>query len=216
MSPPPGPQEQLGHPRATEVTPTSPSPGVTNEQNMAQPLSSPISGVTTLEPAGPPAPQRLITVETDKYVAQITSRGGRIKSFRLKHYQETASPDSGWYELVPQTGEYVLPLGAILARGDQMLTDSALDYSISAPEDIRIAADEGTTLVLKAQAADGTTIEKTLTFHGDSYAFTTDLKVSGGPKNDAIGLALSQPLNPHAGYYDIPELQAYVTGKAIT
>ena len=130
MSPPPGPQEQLGQQRATEVIPTSPSPGATTEQNVTQPLSSPISGVTALEPAGNRATERLVTVETDKYVAQITSRGGRIKSFRLKHYQEAASPDSGWYELVPQTGEYVLPLGAILARGDQVLTDSALDYSI--------------------------------------------------------------------------------------
>jgi YidC/Oxa1 family membrane protein insertase len=216
ISPAPGPQERLAQQRATEVIPTSASTAATTEQNAAQPLSAPISGVTALEPARPPGPERLVTIETDQYVAQITSRGGRIKSFRLKHYLETASPDSGWYELVPQTGEYVLPLGAILARGDQVLTDSALDYSISPSQDIRIAADEGTKLVLNAQAADGTTIEKTLSFHGDSYAFTTDLKVSGGPKNDAIGLALSQPLNPHAGYYDIPELQAYVTGKAIT
>lgn len=216
ISPPPGPQEQLAQQRATEVIPGSSSTAAAVEQNTAQPVSPPISGVTALEPAGPPVPARLVTIETDQYVAQITSRGGRIKSFRLKHYLETASPDSGWFELVPQTGEYVLPLGAILARGDQVLTDSALDYSISASQDIRIAADEGTKLVLTARAADGTAIEKTLGFHGDSYAFTTDLKVTGGPKNDAIGLALSQPLNPHAGYYDIPELQAYVTGKAIT
>ena len=130
ISPPPGPQEQLAQQRATEVIPSSPSTAATVEQNTAQPLSSPISGVTPLQPTGPPVPERLITIETDQYVAQITSRGGRIQSFRLKHYLETASPDSGWYELVPQTGEYVLPLGAILARGDQVLTDSALDYSI--------------------------------------------------------------------------------------
>ena len=67
MSPPPGPQEQLGQQRATEVIPTSPSAAATTEQNAAQPLSSPISGVTALQPAGPPAPERLITIETDKY-----------------------------------------------------------------------------------------------------------------------------------------------------
>jgi YidC/Oxa1 family membrane protein insertase len=161
-------------------------------------------------------PARLLTVETDQYVAQITTRGGRIKSFRLKHYRETAAPDSPWFELVPQTGDYVLPLGAVMARGDQLLTDSALDYTTSVSQDIRIAADEGTKLVLDGHAADGTTIEKALSFHGDSYAFTTDLTISGGPKNDAIGLALSQPLNPHLGYYDIPQLQAYVSGKAMT
>jgi YidC/Oxa1 family membrane protein insertase len=169
----------------------------------------------SLQPAAPSGPERLITVETDQYVASITTHGGRIKSFRLKRYNETAAANSGWYELVPQGGDFVLPLGAIVMRGEQVLNDSALDYTTSAPDKISLAPDETGKLVLEAHAADGTTIQKTLNFHGDSYAFTSDLNITGGPANDAIGLALSQPLNAHEGYYDIPEVQADVAGKVM-
>jgi YidC/Oxa1 family membrane protein insertase len=211
--PPPPPQAQP----SVGPLPSGPAaPVATAEQNPGQPALTTTLPAASLQPAAPMAQERLITIETDQYVAQITTRGGRIKSFRLKHYLETASTNSGWYEMVPQSGSYILPLGAIMARGDEVLNDAGLDYATSAPATISIAADEGTQLVLNAHAADGTSIEKTLKFHGDTYAFTTDLVVGGGPRNDAIGLALSQPLNPHAGYYDIPELQADVTGKVIT
>ncbi len=219
MAPPPPQPLKFAQPSpsmsAMPSAAASPMANVAPNQQPPQPAVGAISAVGALPPAGPPGPERLITVETDDYVAQITSRGGRIKSFRLKHYNETASPESGWYELVPQSGDFVLPLGAILARGDQILNDSALEYTTSASDKMNIAADEGAQLVMEAHAADGTTIRKALNFHGDSYAFATDLSISGGPKNDAIGLALSQPLGAHEGYYDIPELQADVNSKVM-
>ena len=214
MAPPPPPP--VSTPAQQGALPSAAvSAGAAISGNTTQPVLGTAAAASALQPASPAGPERLLTVETDQYVAQITTRGGRIKSFRLKHYNETASADSGWYELVPQTGDFVLPLGAIVARGDQMLNDAALDYTTTAPDKTNIAADEGAKVVLDAHTADGATIEKTLNFHGDSYAFTTDLAITGGPKNDAIGLALSQPLNPHTGYYDIPELQADVAGKAM-
>ena len=211
----PPPPHQLVQQTASALPSAGASPGTTVSGTAAQPVVGTASAATALQPASPAGPERLITIETDQYVAQVTTRGGRIKSFMLKHYNETASPKSGWYELVPQTGDFVLPLGAIVSRGDQVLNDAALDYTTSAPDKTTLAADEGAKVVLDAHTADGAGIEKTLNFHGDTYAFTTDLAITGGPKNDAIGLALSQPLNPHAGYYDIPELQADVTGKTM-
>ena len=192
------------------------SPGISsteNPTNQAQPFTGPAA--SALQPASPAGPEKIFTIDSEDYVAQITSRGGRIKSFRLKHYFETANQSSGWYELVPQTGDYVLPLGAIVQRGDQTLTDAAMDYSTTAPERTALGANGTATLTMESHTADGTTIRKALNFRGDSYAFTTDLNVIGGPRNDAIGLALSQPLNPHLGYYDIPELQADVNGSTM-
>ena len=219
MAPPPGQQQAQNLAQSSSSTNAIPSgaasPGEITQPSPAEPVVTSSLPASSLKPAAALGTERLLTIETDQYVAQLTTRGGRIKSLRLKHYRETAEPDSGSYEMVPQSGEFVLPLGAIIARGDQVLNDSGLDYSTSAPDQNRIAADEGGKVVLEAHAADGTTIDKTLNFHGDSYAFTTDLSITGGPKNDAIGLALSQPLNPHAGYYDIPELQADVTGKVL-
>src|SRR5581483_420172 len=210
ISPPPSPQS-AGSAEVKSTASASPSAATATAPAEAVPAGAGAAG--TLAPAAAPGPERMLTIETDQYIARITTHGGRIKSFLLKRYRETASPDSGLYEMIPQTGDFVLPLGAVLARGDQMLNDSALEYTTSSPEQVRIAADEGARVTLEARAADGTTIVKTLNFHGDSYAFSADLSVSGGPPNTAIGLALSQPLSAHQGYYDIPELQADVAGK---
>jgi len=217
MAPPPNQRQaqNLAQSSNSTVPSGAASPAESAQPNPAEPVVTNALPASSLKPAAPLSTERLLTIETDQYVAQLTTHGARIKSFRLKQYRETAAADSGSYEMVPQTGDFVLPLGAIIARGDQVLNDSGLDYSTSAPDQTNLAADEGGKVVLEAHAEDGTTITKTLNFHGDSYAFTTDLSITGGPKNDAIGLALSQPLNPHLGYYDIPELQADVTGKVM-
>lgn len=209
ISPPRSPQGAA----TAEVKSTAPASPPSAVTTPAEAVSLAAGAAGALTPATARGPERLLTIETDQYIARITTHGGRIKSFLLKRYRETASPDSGLYEMIPQTGDFMLPLGAVLARGDQVLNDSALEYTTGTPEQIRIAADEGARVTLEARAADGTTIVKTLNFHGDSYAFGADLSVSGGPPNTAIGLALSQPLSAHQGYYDIPELQADVAGK---
>src|SRR5208282_1784107 len=217
MYPPPS-SEQMENARLAQqnASPgTIPSAAAPSVGAIAASSAPSIVSAGALAPATPAAPERIVTIDTDLFVAQITTRGARIKSFRLKRYHETSAPDSALFEMVPQSGEFILPLGAILNRGDQLLNDSALEYSTAASDNTEVAADSETKLVLDAHAADGTTIEKTLDFHGDSYAFTTDLAVTGGPKNDAIGFAISQPLNPHLGYYDIPELQADVQDKAM-
>ncbi len=43
-----------------------------------------------------------------------------------------------------------------------------------------------------------------------------DVAVAGGPPPNQLGVSMSQPLTAHAGYYDIPELQADVGDKVIT
>ena len=70
--------------------------------------------------------------------------------------------------------------------------------------------------MFNAKAADGTTITKTFTFKPSSYVFSMDVAVSGGPAPNQLGVAMSQPLTAHEGYYDIPELQADVADKVIT
>ena len=217
MAPPPTQQQaqNLAQSSAGAMPSSAASSAETAQPSAGQPVVTSASPASSLQPAAPLSAERLLTIETDQYVAQVTTRGGRIKSYRLKQFRETAAPDSGSYELVPQSGDFVLPLGAIVARGDQVLSDAGLDYNTSTPNQTNIAADESGKVVLEAHAADGTTIDKTLNFHGDTYAFTTDLSITGGPKNDAIGLALSQPLTAHLGYYDFPELQADVTGKVM-
>ena len=172
----------------------------------------------SLQGASPPgAAEQTINVSTDLYVAQFTTRGARLKSFRLKRYNETASPQSGWYEMVRPSPNGRLPLGALVVRGDQVLDDHALDYSTNAPEKNELGATGNTTLVFTAQTAEGSKIEKTFTMRGGSYVYEMNVAISGGPPPAQTGLTLSQPLTALVGAYrDVPELQADIQDKVLT
>jgi YidC/Oxa1 family membrane protein insertase len=164
------------------------------------------------------APVRSIEVGTDLYVAQFTTRGARLKSLKLKRYFETASPSSGWYEMVPTQTAGRLPLGVLLTHDGTAADDGDLIYSSSAPPKTAVAGDGTATITFNATTADGNTIEKSFTFKGGTYAFGMNVAVTGGRAPAEIGLALSQSLAEIAGggYRDIPELQADISSKVIT
>jgi YidC/Oxa1 family membrane protein insertase len=109
-----------------------------------------------------------------------------------------------------------LPLGVVMTRDGQVLDDHDLVYTTNAPDRIDVTKSGPATLTFTAQTADGTKIEKTFRFHPDNYVFDLDVSVSGGPPVQQLGVAMSQPLAAHQGYYDIPELQADINGKVVT
>jgi YidC/Oxa1 family membrane protein insertase len=175
--------------------------------------------------AGPPsanqasalvAPERTVTVDSDLYIAEFTTHGARLKSFKLKNYKQTAGKNGQPYEMVQVAPGGHLPLGAVMTRGEQVLNDSELDYTTDAPARIELAPGSDSTLVFTSASADGMTLTKTFTFHRGSYLFTMDVAATGAQKLDQLGAAMSQPLTAHEGYYDIPELQAEVNNKVVT
>jgi len=92
--PPPSNQQQaqnLAQSGASAVPSAAASPGEIAQPNPAEPVVTSSLPASSLRPAAPGTAERLLTVETDQYVAQITTHGGRIKSFRLKQYRETAA-----------------------------------------------------------------------------------------------------------------------------
>ncbi|MHB8383971.1 MAG: membrane protein insertase YidC [Candidatus Binataceae bacterium] len=186
---------------------------------LGAPAAAPSSG-TNPAPAGALAgvpsggAPRSITIDTDLYTATLTSLGARMSSFKLKRYFESAT-GGGPYQMVPQM-DARYPLGVTLAREGTLSNDSALSYTCSGPGAIEVAGAGSAKIDCVAKAADGTTIDKALEFHGSSYAFAMNVAVSGGPKLDGIGLAMSEPMAAHAGYRDVPAVQAYVQGKVIS
>ncbi|MDO8432298.1 MAG: membrane protein insertase YidC [Candidatus Binatus sp.] len=168
------------------------------------------------------AEERTIEIDSDYWVALLTTRGARLKSFRLKRYQEKAAADSGWYEMVSMSPGGHLPLGVVMTRDGEVLGDQDLIYAASAgssataPKDRIDVTGAEAKVSFTAVTADGTKIEKTFTFHPSSYVFEMDVAVAGGPPLQQIGVSMSQPLTAHLGYYDIPELQADVKDKVLT
>ena len=171
----------------------------------------------TLTAANPGGPERTVKVDSDYYVAVFTSRGARLKSFKLKGYKQTADKNSPPYEMVQVSPGGHLPLGAVMTRDGQVIDDYELDYTTTAPELIALEPGRDSTLAFSAKTADGATITKTFTFRRSSYVYGMDVAVTDGKaKLEQLGESMSQPLTAHEGYYDIPELQADVSDKVIT
>jgi len=203
MYPPPDEQEAA----TPTVTPPAAAPGAPMLAEPAMPLAvgPDLSSVTA-------APERNIEVETDLYIAVFTTRGARLKSFRLKRYTKGVSPESGLYEMVETDRKGELPLGLAMGVGDGVADDAALVYTSEAPDGTRLSATGSARVVFTAQTEAGAQLQKAFTFTGGSYVFTVDASVAGAAPT-ALGLSLEEHLRTRADSYDVAEFQAEVQGK---
>ena len=165
-------------------------------------------GVQQHTPRTPPAPvEQEITVETDTYIAVFTSIGGRVKSFRLKQYPVTLSPDSPLLEMV-NAGTYgELPFVLYLSGREVTLTDAALSYAAEgAGKQLFVRAGDERELVFRGSHANGATFTKTFTFSGEGYGIGLTVDVTHVPFT-ASTLSLSWLEGSHSesksGYYDV-------------
>lgn len=157
---------------------------------------------------------RTITIDTPRFEAELTARGGRLASFKLKDYRQTDAPDSPPYEAV--AGGDRLPLGLVIARGAAISDDGEVVYKSDAPA--RLDGNSGgATVTLTGATADGLRLTKTFTFKPDGYVFdvTAAVTAPAGVKIDGLGLQLSRPLKANEGFRDVPELQADVEDKVL-
>lgn len=170
---------------------------------------------TAMTPSMALVPERTVEVDTDFYVAILTTHGARLKSFLLNRYRQAAAKNSPPYEMVQiQPGGH-LPLGAVMTRAGAVFDDRDLEYDTDAPAQIKTATGANAVATFTAKTADGTTITKTFTFKPASYVFSMDVAAAGGPALNQLGVSMSQPLTSK-GFRDIPELQADIGDKVIT
>ncbi|BCS90082.1 membrane protein insertase YidC [Pseudodesulfovibrio sediminis] len=110
-----------------------------------------------------------VTVETPLYTATFNSQGGVLKKFTLKNYRETTEKDSPNVDLVGEKAFAKGPLGLILTKNSKEIhTWRHGEWSFTG-SDISVSETDGTkTLTFTGQSA-GFRIERTLTFHADSY-----------------------------------------------
>ncbi len=160
------------------------------------------------------APVRIIQVENDDFIAKFTTRGGRLLSLKLKKYHETAEPNSPLLELVTASADRQLPLGLVVETRQGRLDDGNLAYHTDAPSNLALAHLEHAVITFTGRVG-GLEITKTVRFSSAGYVFQVSAAVKGPPEEvEAVGLTMSEPLNPHSGYYDIPEVQTLVNQKA--
>ena len=208
---PPSPHNQQPVVSPESAAPSAPPTQVLSERRPAaleqgQHLPD-MQSHTATTPLGPQ--EREITVETDTYIAVFTSIGGRVKSFRLKQYPVTLSPDSPLMEMV-NAGTYgELPFVLSLSGREATLTDAALPYAVEgaatgAPLFVR-AGDEGE-LVFTGSHASGAVFTKTFTFSGEGYGVGLTVDVAHFPfKASTLSLAWLEGSHSESksSYYDV-------------
>lgn len=134
-----------------------------------------------VEHADTSQPEVRTTVETDRFTAVLSSRGGRLVSMQLKDYE---APQGGPVELIPPGAG-----GLAVLLGDRDLSQVHFEPDRTT---LTLSGGQQGDVVFTADVA-GRRIEKRLRFQGDRYRMSVDLSQSGGG-SERLGLLWDGPL----------------------
>jgi YidC/Oxa1 family membrane protein insertase len=170
--------------------PPEPQPPAEPQAQKA-PASPPVEQAPAPQTAAPgvPAPPvkaqgaKEIKIETDDYVAVLTTHGARLKSYQFKHYQTDADPQSPLFELINAAPGVPLPLGMRWQSGARA-DDGDLLYGVSGG-DLQLTGTAKGTLLFQAQAPDGTILTKSFTFSGTGYLIQMEVSAKA-PSGNAL------------------------------
>lgn len=115
--------------------------------------------------AAPKAPEREAIVETDVVKAVLTSRGGALKSWRLKSYR---AADGQGVDLVAlqQEGE---PLGPLLVSSGNPEEPAPVDFDIDKAQLSLRSPSETGSITFSSRGSGPLRLSKRVTFRGNSY-----------------------------------------------
>jgi YidC/Oxa1 family membrane protein insertase len=167
-------------PKGTPVQPQKPA------QQQATTAAPATLQVKTAQPAlqVAAAPAKDVVVETDLYTAVFSTSGASLKKFVLKKYKTTTAPDAKDIALIDETAPQNFALQTL---GNGLAIDPAAVYNVSAGT-LRVKDGEKQSLEFVAASANGTTIKKIYTFHGDRYVMELAEQVgnSSGVQQDGV------------------------------
>lgn len=179
VSPPEEPRTQVRG-TASEVDKES-SFEVARQRDEGKPSSSSSA-------VAPPTGEDTVTIDTDLFRAELTNRGGVLKSWELKRYH-TALPEQKPVELVYSGGKFRGPLSITVSDAD---LDKAIReglYSLEKDFTTLNASHPVGHVTLRFQDPNKQlSVEKQLTFHHDSYVVDISLKLDGVPQPFDVGL----------------------------
>jgi YidC/Oxa1 family membrane protein insertase len=136
----------------------------------------------------PAAPEQLVTIETDRFDAVLSSVGGRIKAFHLKGYRTSVDPNSSFQDLIVPNSNLDFPFGVELrGRGGSgpagnlvTVSDSDAAYTVEGPAELRLQGEETGRIALVWPGPFGS-IRKTFEFSGAAHDISVNIEVSGAP-----------------------------------
>ena len=150
-----------------------------------RPLSSPQAapaGLETAEPTGTgTSAGGTITVESDLYSARLTTSGGRLVSFRLKHFRATVDEASELLEMIEVAPGAAPPLGARFVADDGKVEDDTAVAYTADRETLTLAGAATGTLTLRGTLPSGVPVTKTMEFRGDAYPIAVTLQAGALP-----------------------------------
>ena len=120
--------------------------------------------------AAPRAPEREVIVETDVVRAVFTSRGGALKSWRLKSYRAADGP--GVDLVVPRSEDELGPLAVSSGNSDE---PAPLDFDIDKAQLSLRSPSESGSITFSSRGSGPLRLSKRLTFKGNSYRVEVDL-----------------------------------------
>lgn len=114
-------------------------------------------------------PEQLVTVDTDRYHAELSNKGGGLVTLYLKNF---TNADSGFVYLIPQDNDLAVP--ALISQSNDF-TDRGVIYQIEG--DDLILADSGSAgqIIFHGILPSGSAITKEFTFYATDFHY--DLKV---------------------------------------
>jgi len=180
-----------------EVTPLEQNIPVKNQQ--IESVQEPIIQTGKLEKQSPlqeilKTPEkepRIITVDTPYYTVQLSEKQACLKSFILKHYRETASPQSDLKEMISKDNI----IGTIIESfsGHSVEDLNGAVFTASASSDMIRVDNSIKKLTFSWISKTGVVCEKTYTFYPDRYLIDLDLSIwnkSDIVINDKLQIAL--------------------------
>lgn len=151
-------------------------PSAPAEKQQSQQTAAPAAQPETAS-ATPPivvnSDARNITVETPLYKAIFFEQGGGLKSFLLKKYRTTRDKDAPPVELITVSNPAELPMTFTVDGG------AAAELPVFKAEKAAVSLEQGdTTLLMRAELANGISIERKLVIHADRYLIGSSCTVT--------------------------------------
>ncbi|MFH1080005.1 MAG: membrane protein insertase YidC [Pseudomonadota bacterium] len=180
----------------TKETPTAPAA----KQAMAP---APERKTTTPDKAKPAVasaviPEKEIVVDTKLYKAVFTTKGGTLKSFKLKDYRKTPAKNAELIDLVQIKGGMPGPLGMTFAESDIAIpADGMYETAITALDLIKTP--DRNRLTLSQTYPSYIKVEKIYTFNPSGYNLELEVRVdnlSGAPINQNALLSWHEYVDP--------------------
>jgi YidC/Oxa1 family membrane protein insertase len=113
--------------------------------------------------------ETLIVVDGPKYEATLSTRGGRIVSFKLKDYKVSLH-GAELVDLFNQTGPDTAGPTLMLTTRDDTLVDTAVDYHTDSPAKVKLQSQgAGATVTFEVATNANVVITKKFVFRPDTY-----------------------------------------------